>query len=203
MAKEGNITITNMVYGLGAAIVIVGALFKIQHWPFGSEILTLGMIVEAGVFTYSAFEKVLEDRNWDWGKAFPELVDEDANPREPSAVLSKKLDLLLKDAKIDSELVKSLGQNIKNLNSTASSMDSSAGASNRYNDEMAKATAQMESINNLYKAQLASAAKQAEINAESIENATKLKEQMESLASNLSSLNGVYGGMLSAMNKKS
>ena len=203
MAKEGNITITNMVYGLGAAIVIVGALFKIQHWPFGSEILTLGMIVEAGVFTYSAFEKVLEDRNWDWGKAFPELVDEDANPREPSAVLSKKLDLLLKDAKIDSELVKSLGQNIKNLNSTASSMDSSAGASNRYNDEMAKATAQMESINNLYKAQLESATKQAQVNAESIENATKLKEQMESLASNLSSLNGVYGGMLSAMNKKS
>jgi gliding motility-associated protein GldL len=82
-------------------------------------------------------------------------------------------------------------------------MDGSAGATNRYNDEMAKATAQMESINNLYKAQLASAAKQAEINAESIENATKLKEQMESLASNLSSLNGVYGGMLSAMNKKS
>ena len=203
MAKEGNITITNMVYGLGAAIVIVGALFKIQHWPFGSQILTLGMIVEAGVFTYSAFEKVLQDRNWDWGKAFPELVDEDANPREPSAVLSKKLDLLLKDAKIDGELVKSLGQNIKNLNSTASSMDSSAGATNLYNDQMAKATAQMESINNLYKAQLESATKQAQVNAESIENATKLKEQMESLASNLSSLNGVYGGMLSAMNKKS
>ena len=67
---------------------------------------------------------------------------------------------------------------------------------------MAKATAQMESINNLYKAQLESATKQAQVNAESIENATKLKEQMESLASNLSSLNGVYGGMLSAMNKK-
>ena len=59
----------------------------------------------------------------------------------------------------------------------------------------------MESINNLYKAQLESATKQAQVNAESIENATKLKEQMESLASNLSSLNGVYGGMLSAMNK--
>ena len=82
-------------------------------------------------------------------------------------------------------------------------MDGSAGATNRYNDQMAKATAQMESINNLYKAQLESAAKQAQVNAESIENATKLKEQMESLASNLSSLNGVYGGMLSAMNKKS
>jgi len=61
----------------------------------------------------------------------------------------------------------------------------------------------MESINNLYKSQMESAEKQAKVNAESIENATKLKEQMESLASNLSSLNGVYGGMLSAMNKKS
>ena len=64
-----------------------------------------------------------------------------------------------------------------------------------------KQQAQMESINSLYKAQLESASRQAEINQESIENATKLKEQMESLASNLSSLNGVYGGMLSAMNK--
>ena len=52
MAKNGKITLTNMVYGLGAAIVIVGALFKIQHWPYGSEILTVGMIVEALVFTY-------------------------------------------------------------------------------------------------------------------------------------------------------
>ena len=202
MAKEGNITITNMVYGLGAAIVIVGALFKIQHWPFGSEILTIGMIVEAGVFTYSAFEKIIQEKNYDWSKAYPELEDEDATPREPSAILSKKLDSLLKDAKIDGALVKSLGENIKNLNATASSMDGSAGTTNRYNDEVVKATSQMEAINNLYKAQLESAAKQAVINAESIENATKLKEQMESLASNLSSLNGVYGGMLSAMNKK-
>ena len=59
----------------------------------------------------------------------------------------------------------------------------------------------MESLNSLYQVQVESASRQAEINAESVENANKLKEQMESLASNLSSLNGVYGGMLSAMNK--
>jgi hypothetical protein len=46
-----------------------------------------------------------------------------------------------------------------------------------------------------------SANRQTAINEEAVENATKLKEQMQSLASNLSSLNGVYGGMLSAMNK--
>ena len=204
MAKEGNITITNMVYGLGAAIVIVGALFKIQHWPFGSEILTIGMIVEAGVFTYSAFEKVKGDL--DWSLVYPELSggsSKGGKKESPEGILTKKLDALLKEANIDGALVKSLGENIKNLNATAASMDGSAGTANRYNDQMAKATSQMASINNLNKAQLDSAAKQAEINAESIENATKLKEQMESLASNLSSLNGVYGGMLSAMNKKS
>ena len=83
MAKEGNITITNMVYGLGAAIVIVGALFKIQHWPFGSEILTIGMIVEAGVFTYSAFERVKSDL--DWSLVYPELSGASTSKSEASA----------------------------------------------------------------------------------------------------------------------
>ena len=205
MAKEGKITITNMVYGLGAAIVIVGALFKIQHWPYGSEILTIGMIVEALVFTYSAFERQKGDL--DWSLVYPELTGGSAKAKKgkddtPEGVLAKKLDTLLKEAKIDGALVKSLGDSIQNLNATAASMDGSVGASKSYNEQMAKATAQMESLNDLYSAQLESANRQSEINAESIENALKLKEQMESLASNLSSLNGVYGGMLTAMNNK-
>jgi hypothetical protein len=205
MAKEGKITITNMVYGLGAAIVIVGALFKIQHWPYGSEILTIGMIVEALVFTYSAFERQKGDL--DWSLVYPELTGGSAKVKKekeatPEGVLTKKLDSLLKEAKIDGALVKSLGDSIQNLNATAASMDGSVGASKSYNEQMAKATAQMESLNDLYSAQLESANRQSEINAESIENALKLKEQMESLASNLSSLNGVYGGMLTAMNNK-
>ena len=205
MAQEGKITITNMVYGLGAAIVIVGALFKIQHWPFASAILTAGMIVEALVFTWSAFEKQSDEL--DWSIAYPELAGGSAKAKatkEETAegVLTKKLDSLLKEAKIDGALVTSLGDSIRDLNSAAVGMGGSAGASEKYNDQMAQAAAQMESINSLYKAQLDSATRQAEINQDSIENATKLKEQMESLASNLSSLNGVYGGMLSAMNKK-
>ena len=56
--------IFNMAYGIGAAIVIVGALFKIQHWPYGSLILTIGMIVEAIVFFISAFDAVEDDLDW-------------------------------------------------------------------------------------------------------------------------------------------
>ena len=66
---------------------------------------------------------------------------------------------------------------------------------------MAAAATHLESLNSLYKVQLESSAKQAEANAAIADNAKALEEQMKSLSSNLSSLNGVYGGMLSAMNR--
>jgi gliding motility-associated protein GldL len=210
MAQKGNITITNMVYGLGAAIVIVGALFKIQHWPFGSEILTVGMIVEALVFTYSAFERQQSDL--DWSLVYPELAGgmgsvkkaKKDEPKDAEGLLSKKLDNLLKEAKIDGELMASLGSSIKNFEGAAKGISptvDSMNAQKKYSEEMSLAAAQMESLNSLYKVQMESANRQAQINEESVVNAEKLKEQMQSLASNLSSLNGVYGGMLSAMNK--
>jgi len=209
MAQKGEITLTNMVYGLGAAIVIVGALFKIQHWPFGSEILTLGMVVEALVFTYSAFERQKGDL--DWSLVYPELAggeskgkNKQATPKDAETQLSKKLDELLKEAKIDGELMSSLGDSIKNFEDAAKNLGPTAdsmAATKKYGDELSHAATQMESLNSLYKVQLESINKQATINEEAVENATKLKEQMQSLASNLSSLNGVYGGMLSAMNK--
>ncbi|NRA91957.1 MAG: gliding motility protein GldL [Psychroserpens sp.] len=209
MAQKGKITITNMIYGLGAAIVIVGALFKIQHWPFGSEILTLGMIVEALVFTYSAFER--QQADLDWSLVYPELAGgmtsgkkKKEEPKDPEGLLSKKLDNLLKEAKIDSDLFSSLGESIKNFEGAAKGISPTVDAMNaqkKYSEEMSLAAAQMESLNSLYKVQMESANRQAAINEESVANAEKLKEQMQSLASNLSSLNGVYGGMLSAMNK--
>ncbi|OIQ21967.1 gliding motility protein GldL [Lacinutrix sp. MedPE-SW] len=210
MAQKGKITITNMIYGLGAAIVIVGALFKIQHWPYGSEILTLGMIVEALVFTYSAFER--QSADLDWSLVYPELaggaVTKRAKkleePKDAEGLLSKKLDNLLKDAKIDGELMASLGNSIKNFEGAAKGISPTVdamAAQKKYGEEMSLAAAQMESLNSLYKVQMEAASRQAAINEESVENASKLKEQMQSLASNLSSLNGVYGGMLTAMNK--
>ena len=210
MAQKGKMTITNMIYGLGAAIVILGALFKIQHWPLASEILTIGMIVEALVFTYSAFER--QQGDLDWSLVYPELASGQAlggkkkkdESKDAEGMLSKKLDGLLKDAKIDSELFTSLGTSIKNFEGAAKGISptvDSMNAQKKYSEEMSLAAAQMESLNSLYKVQMESANRQAAINEEAVENATKLKEQMQSLASNLSSLNGVYGGMLSAMNK--
>ncbi len=211
-SKKGK-KIMNMVYGLGGAIVILGALFKIMHWPFGNEMLILGLLTEAVIFIISAFEAPEEDL--DWSLVYPELSSGQANttkkgknaiekPKDAEGILSKKLDEMLKGAKIDSELMNSLGDSIRSFEGAAKGMAPTAEAMNstkKYSEEMSLAAAQMESLNNLYKVQVESTGRQAEINEQVTANAGKLKEQMESLATNLSSLNGVYGGMLSAMSK--
>ncbi|MGW9684063.1 type IX secretion system motor protein PorL/GldL [Flagellimonas sp. 2504JD1-5] len=204
----------NMAYGLGASVVIIGALFKILHWEFGpltgGLLLAVGLITEALIFAISAFEPV--DDEYDWSLVYPELANgqskgnkNDAKQaKEAEGLLSRKLDDLLKEANIDSELFSSLGESIKNFEGAAKGIAPTTDAiqhTKKYSEELSHAAAQMESLNSLYKVQLESASRQASINEEVVQNAGALKEQMESLATNLSSLNGVYGGMLSAMSK--
>ena len=204
----------NMAYGLGASIVIIGALFKIIHFELGpltgNIMLTIGLVTEAIIFAISAFESV--DDDLDWSLVYPELAggktEESRQARQEAQqaenLLSKKLDDLLKEAKIDGELMSSLGESIKGFEGAAKNLaptTESMNATKRYSEEMSLAAAQMESLNSLYKVQLESVNRQATMNEEVADNAGKLKEQMASLATNLSSLNGVYGGMLSAMNK--
>lgn len=203
----------NMAYGLGASVVIIGALFKILHWEFGpltgGLLLAVGLITEALIFAISAFEPV--DDEYDWSLVYPELAGSASSGKndvkegqEAEGMLSKKLDNLLKEANIDSQLFESLGESIKNFEGAAKNMGPTTDAienTQKYSEELSHAAAQMESLNSLYKVQLESASRQASINEEVVQNAGALKEQMESLASNLSSLNGVYGGMLTAMSK--
>ena len=204
-----------MAYGLGASVVIIGALFKILHWEFGpltgGLLLAVGLITEALIFAISAFEPV--DDEYDWSLVYPELAggqqtkgrkNEAAEAKETEGLLSKKLDELLKEANIDSNLMTSLGESIRNFEGAAKGIAPTADAiqsTKKYSEELTHAASQMESLNSLYKVQLESASRQASINEEVVQNAGALKDQMESLASNLSSLNGVYGGMLSAMAK--
>ena len=206
----------NFAYGMGAAVVIIGALFKITHieWGFitGNLMLTIGLVVEAGIFALSAFEPV--DKDLDWTLVYPELANGEARKKvakveEPTedaqGLLSKKLDAILKDAKIDGELMSSLGNSIKNFESAAKAISptvDSMASTKKYSEELTLAAAQMESLNSLYKIQLQSASRNAQINEEVVENNIKLKEQMQSLTSNLSSLNNVYGGMLTAMSNR-
>lgn len=195
----------NMAYGLGASVVILGALFKIVHWPMGTEMLIVGMIVEAIVFAISAFEPVEDDL--DWAKVYPELAGGEANelleePKDAEGLLSQKLDDMLSKTNLDSDKMERLAVSIQNFAGAADNIAPAAdsiSATTRYSEQLSVAASQMESLNSLYRVQMESAERQTELNNETVENAQNLKEQMESLATNLSSLNGVYGGMLSAM----
>jgi len=172
--------------------------------------LIIGLITEALVFAVSAFEPV--DDELDWSLVYPELAGGPGSPREQALIeenketeasLSRKLDDLLREAKIDANLMTSLGDSIRNFEGAAKSISPTVDAmasQRKYSEELTLAAAQMETLNNLYRVQVESTSRQAEINEQVAENAGKLKEQMGSLAANLSSLNGVYGGMLTAMN---
>ncbi|MFN8324561.1 MAG: gliding motility protein GldL [Flavobacteriaceae bacterium] len=207
--------VMNFAYGMGAAIVIIGALFKIAHFEFGpltgTVMLTIGLVTEALIFAISAFEPPAKEI--DWSLVYPELAGGEAKPRdskkedpkEAQGLLSQKLDNLLKEAKIDGELMASLGNSIKNFEGAAKAISptvDSVASTKKYAEEMTKAAAQLETLNGLYQVQLQSAERNAAINNEVAENNLKLKDQMQSLTSNLSSLNNVYGGMLSAMSNR-
>jgi len=248
--------VMNFCYGMGAAVVIVGALFKITHMELGplngNNMLTVGLLVEALIFAISAFEPV--DDDLDWARVYPELKGGEpramqvagnvgvtgtvattsigggsnqaapavqtrtaapayaassqpmvaAQPTMERSLLSEKLDTILREAKIDGNLMESLRDSIKNFEAAAKGIAptvETVASSNRYAEEMAQAAQQLETLNSMYKVQLESATKNADINREVAENNLKLKEQMMSLTSNLSTLNAVYGGMLSAMGK--
>ena len=218
--------VMNFCYGMGASVVIIGALFKITHMELGpingNNMLTIGLVVEALIFAISAFEPV--DDELDWSKVYPELKGGEAKAMaaggmmaggigggmmaggmmatQEEGMLSQKLDQLLKDAKIDGELMNSLSRSIQNFEMAAKEIAptvDSVASTKKYAEEMSLAATQLESLNAMYKVQLTSAEKNAEINQEVAENNLKLKDQMQSLTTNLSSLNTVYGGMLSAM----
>jgi gliding motility-associated protein GldL len=206
-----NKKVMNFAYGMGAAVVIVGALFKIQHWTGASQLLIIGLLTEAFIFALSAFDKV--DDELDWTLVYPELAGGEAKPKakkkedasDADGLLSQKLDAMLKEAKIDSELMASLGNSIKNFESAAKGIAptvDSLASTKKYSEELTKAAAQMESLNSLYKLQLESASVNAEANKDIAENAAMLKQQMQSMTANIASLNAVYGGMLSAMSNK-
>lgn len=74
----------NFAYSIGAAIVILGAMFKLLHFPFGNELLFIGMVTEVIVFTLSAFDTPIRDYNWD--RVFPALTSDKVERQEKTDV---------------------------------------------------------------------------------------------------------------------
>lgn len=134
-----------------------------------------------------------------------EGVDRIGGKSDAESLLSEKLDNMLAEANLDSEKMSRLATSIQNFAGAAENIAPAAdsvAATSKYSEQLSLAAANMESLNSLYQVQYESAAKQSQLSEAVAENTERLKDQMESLATNLSSLNGVYGGMLSAMSNR-
>ncbi len=250
------------LYGWGAAVVIMGALFKIQHYNGAGLMLVIGLSVEAIIFFFSAFEPPHEDV--DWSLVYPELAgmeNEDSHGKKGKKKnidpVSQQLDLMMAEAKIGPELLASLGKGLHALGDSTSKLADMTDASvvtNDYVKNVSKASEQVSAMSNsytkaataidglsssteevkIYKDQVVAAGKNlASLNAvyelqlqdsnehlkqtskfydginelmsnlnSSLDDTRKYKEQVSLLAKNLSSLNTVYGNMLSAMTVK-
>ncbi|MBU0488219.1 MAG: gliding motility protein GldL [Bacteroidetes bacterium] len=121
------------LYGIGASIVIIGALFKIQHWAGAGEMLICGLSTEAVIFFFSAFEKPHAEP--DWSLVYPELAGmddhlelEDHAGKKSDKTLTQELDQMLEDAKIGPELIQSLSDGMKNLGENALKLSGVADA---------------------------------------------------------------------------
>ena len=213
----------NFVYSIGAAIVILGALFKLNHWHIGpltgTVVLAIGLITEAIIFVIFAFDVPKEESNYAWENVYPELLDAnaEAKPRKVRSVqtseldvtLSEKLDKMLEDAKLDVSLFERLKSGIDKFSASVDQINSTvdvSAATTKYNDQLTLAASHLESMNALYSLQLDHGRQQSEFSKRDVEDIQKSAEQSEKfneelagLTSNLNNLNKVYGGMLSAM----
>jgi len=199
-------TMMPKLYGWGAALVIIGALFKIEHLPGASIMLILGLGTEAIIFFFSAFEKQPEET--DWGLVYPELD----RMNDPNAAKrpAQQLDDALAKAKIDNELVESLNEGLRSFGESAKALNetvSAASGISEYNSQIQEGVQNMNALNSLYELQLQTSNQQMEATTlflqnlqSSVEDSKKFQEQVSSLAENLEQLNKVYGNMLIAMN---
>lgn len=147
---------TAKLYGFGASIVMVGALFKIQHWPGAGIALTAGLLTEAIIFFFSAFEPLHEEL--DWTLVYPELAgmsdpDEIDEYREQAIadrnVGLQKFDELFQQSQINAEDVRSLGKHLNTISSTTETIGDITTASlatKEYFDKMGSAAKNMDSV---------------------------------------------------------
>lgn len=225
-------TIMKYVYGYGGAIVIIGAMFKIQHWPGATIMLIGGLGIEAIIFMLSAHEPLHEEL--DWTIAYPELAlghsDDDHSPNElPDSTnasnesVVEQLDNMLAKAKIEPELIKSLGDGMKNLSDNAGKLgdiSSASEATNEYVENLKGATSKVGELSNAYDQASSEVSAKAEVlgnaytkaaaSIEEISNISgsesNLGDQLDKVSGNLTQLNNLYEMQLegvSALSKAS
>lgn len=191
------------LYGFGAAIVIIGAMFKIMHWPGAGPMLVIGLSTEAVIFFFSAFEPPHEEV--DWSLVYPELAgmhgeEGDTHEKiEDKGSITEQLDNMLEEAKIGPELIESLGQGMRSLSDQAGKLNNITDASvatNEYVTSVKSAAQNVSSLSGAYSKAAESLMGLAVTN----DDSASLGEQIVKVSKNLSALNASYELQLQGSN---
>jgi gliding motility-associated protein GldL len=186
----------NNIVSWGATVVIIGLLFKIQHWNYASYFISIGLGAEAILFALLGFQR--EEKEIDWVRAYPEL-DEDFKGELPKRAVAPAsnfsntaaLDKMLEDAKIGPQLISSLGDGLRTFGDKVSSIAkvSDAGeATMAYTNKIKQATSSYDNLNLAFEKAHSNLAEIASTNVDS----KSYHEQINKMARNLTELNSVY-----------
>lgn len=191
-------TLMPKIYGIGAAVVIVGALFKIQHLPGAGPMLTVGLLTEAVIFFLSAFQP--HQAETDWALVYPELSEgydpstNDNRFREKTPApngLTGKLDDMLKNANVTPEALTNLGQGLNRLSATTAQLGQLGEATNvtdEYTKKVRTAAQSLERINESY----ANTVEAVSAMSNATNDAKEYHLQVQNVTKNLGALNAVY-----------
>lgn len=178
----------------GASIVIVGALFKIMHWPGASAALIAGLGTEA--FLFILFGIDIPHEEYDWTLAYPELGgmgghDDLQDDSVSGLPVSSQLDAMLAEAKIGPELIESLGAGMRAIGDNANKMadiSNATVATNEYVDSVKTASKNVSHLADTYSRAASSISSLAESN----DAGSSIGESLNSVSKNLSALNATY-----------
>jgi hypothetical protein len=181
----------NLIIGVGAAVVLIGALFKIQSWPYASEMLTIGLFTEAGLFLMLGL--LGPDPDYYWDKLIPGLGDYNSKigPLNVGAGFASAPQPQLPG--LNGEVVEG---KLTGMLTELQGMSRSLGSLKALQEvDFSGTQQQLSQMNNFYSKMTEAMANMTD----AMEDTKMYKEQMAALNKNLGSLNAVYGGMLSAM----
>ena len=197
-----------IITGCGASVVILGALFKIQHYPGASFMLIAGLGTEAVLFLLFAFAPQVHEP--DWTRVYPQLSD-DYEPEETKdgskPGITKKLDDMLEKAKIDQTLVEKLGRGMSSLSDSVNKIGELGNASVATAEYAKNVKAASTSLGDMNKAYGTTISAMNEMSA-ATNDAKAYHSQVQGITKNLGALNAVYelelkdaNNHLKAMNK--